>query len=263
MSSRASATLAIAAFSLFVPSARAQTRPEHFGGAEGTMTIPAAFFAGLPAPGTNGFSFYGYPGFPGGGVGGQTPPLELPNGAEITQLCFVAFDDSWHAAASMTLVAWEYPRIGTTTPTPTQTLATTTTGYGEMPGMSTFCAPLAAPIRVKSFGDLNGDGVPGWTGYALGGSMFYGPMGGAQEMFGSVSIGAAIVVWRRAVSPAPAVARFTDVPTTHPQFRFVEALVASGIASGCTADRFCPDTALTRGNMAQFLATALGLHFPN
>ena len=262
MSPRTSAAVAIVVFSLAVPSAHAQNRPEHFGGVEGTMTIPAAFFAGLPAPGANGFSSYAYPGFPGGGVSGQTP-LQLPNGSEITQLCFVAYDDSWHAASSLTLVAWEYPRIGTTTPTSRQTLATATSGYGEMPGMSTFCAPLAAPIRVKSFGDLNANGVPGWTGYSLWGSMFYGPMGGMTPTFGSVSFGAAIVVWRRAVSPAPALARFTDVPTTHPQFRFVEALVASGIANGCTADRFCPDVALTRSQMALFLAAALGLHFPN
>lgn len=35
------------------------------------------------------------------------------------------------------------------------------------------------------------------------------------------------------VSPAPAVATFSDVPTSHPFFRFIEALVASGITAGC------------------------------
>jgi hypothetical protein len=65
------------------------------------------------------------------------------------------------------------------------------------------------------------------------------------------------------VSPAPAVARFTDVPTGHPFFRFVEALAASGITAGCGGTDFCPDDPLTRGQMAVFLAVALGLHFPN
>jgi hypothetical protein len=65
------------------------------------------------------------------------------------------------------------------------------------------------------------------------------------------------------VSPAPAVASFGDVPTNHPFFRFIEALKASGITSGCQSSPplYCPDQALTRGQMAVFLSTALGLHF--
>jgi hypothetical protein len=67
--------------------------------------------------------------------------------------------------------------------------------------------------------------------------------------------------WRRQVSPAPAVATFTDVPVGHPQFRFVEALVSSGITGGCGGGNFCPDQGLTRGQMAVFLSVALGLDF--
>jgi hypothetical protein len=70
------------------------------------------------------------------------------------------------------------------------------------------------------------------------------------------------LTWSRQVSPAPATARFADVPTTHPMFRFVEALAAAGITGGCTANTFCPDAPLTRGQMAVFLSVALGLHFP-
>ncbi len=71
--------------------------------------------------------------------------------------------------------------------------------------------------------------------------------------------------WRRAVSPAPAVASFNDVPTSHPFFQFIEALKASGITGGCQASPplYCPDAPLTRGQMAVFLAKALGLHWPN
>ena len=66
------------------------------------------------------------------------------------------------------------------------------------------------------------------------------------------------------VSPPPATATFpNDVPTTHPIYRFVEALAAAGITGGCGAGAFCPDQPVTRGQMAVFLATALGLHFPN
>jgi hypothetical protein len=73
----------------------------------------------------------------------------------------------------------------------------------------------------------------------------------------------ATIWYRLQVSPAPAVASFTDVPTTHPQFRFIEALVASGVTGGCGGGNYCPDANLTRGQMAVFLAVALGLHFPN
>ena len=67
--------------------------------------------------------------------------------------------------------------------------------------------------------------------------------------------------WKRQVSPAPGTATFGDVPTTHLFFQYVEALAASGITSGCGGGNFCPDAAVTRGQMAVFLAKALGLHW--
>jgi hypothetical protein len=74
----------------------------------------------------------------------------------------------------------------------------------------------------------------------------------------------ATVWYRLQVSPPPSTASFpNDVPTTHPLFRFVEALAAAGISGGCGAGSFCPDAPLTRGQMAVFLSVALGLHFPN
>ena len=72
------------------------------------------------------------------------------------------------------------------------------------------------------------------------------------------------VRWHRSVSPPPAEASFNDVPTSHPFFQFVEALKASGITGGCgDGTIYCPDSPLTRGQMAVFLAKALGLHWPN
>jgi hypothetical protein len=72
------------------------------------------------------------------------------------------------------------------------------------------------------------------------------------------------VGWQRQVSPPPAVATFpNDVPTTHPYFQFVEALAAAGVTAGCAPQSFCPTNPITRGEMAVFLAAALGLHFSN
>ena len=67
--------------------------------------------------------------------------------------------------------------------------------------------------------------------------------------------------WMRQVSPAPATATYLDVPTTHAFFQYIEALSAAGITSGCGSGNFCPDAAVTRGQMAVFLAKALGLHW--
>jgi hypothetical protein len=70
--------------------------------------------------------------------------------------------------------------------------------------------------------------------------------------------------WRRQVSAAPLNATFpNDTPTTHPYFRFIEALAASGITAGCAPGFFCPNNPITRGEMAVFLSVALGLHSPN
>lgn len=77
------------------------------------------------------------------------------------------------------------------------------------------------------------------------------------------SLRAVRVFYRKAVSPAPPTATFNDVPTSSGQFRFVEALAAAGITGGCGNGNFCPDSALTRGQMAVFLSVALGLFWAN
>ena len=41
-----------------------------------------------------------------------------------------------------------------------------------------------------------------------------------------------------------------------------QALVSSGVTGGCGAGNYCPDAPLTRGQMATFLAKALGLAWP-
>ena len=71
----------------------------------------------------------------------------------------------------------------------------------------------------------------------------------------------AVIAYRLQVSPAPGTATFGDVPKSHPFFRYVEALAAAGVTGGCGGGNFCPDAPLTRGQMAVFLAKALGLQW--
>ena len=131
-----------------------------------------------------------------------------------------------------------------------------------------------------------GAGFPDSTTFASGGST-----GTPLDTFGVITLPAGVVIanqnchydlrlvwaaagntlrlykaaaqWRRQVSPAPPTATFNDVPVGHPQRQFIEALFAAGITGGCGANTYCPDATLTRGQMAVFLATALGLHWPN
>jgi hypothetical protein len=79
----------------------------------------------------------------------------------------------------------------------------------------------------------------------------------------STQLRGAYIGYRLQISPAPASPTFGDVPTTHLYFRAIEALAASGVTGGCGNGNFCPNQNLTRGEMAAFLARALGLHFPN
>jgi hypothetical protein len=80
---------------------------------------------------------------------------------------------------------------------------------------------------------------------------------------GSDLLTGAIVSYQLEVSPAPGAATFNDVPTNHPFFQYIEALAASGITGGCGSGNYCPDAPLTRGQMAVFLAKALGLYWNN
>ena len=67
--------------------------------------------------------------------------------------------------------------------------------------------------------------------------------------------------WQRQVSTPPGSPTFNDVPASDGAYPFIEALAASGITAGCGGGNFCPDTPLTRRQMAVFLAKALGLYW--
>lgn len=121
---------------------------------------------------------------------------------------------------------------------------TTVGTTGATPGCSFFFVPVTTPFTMDNFNT----------------SLYI------FVNYGSTSSTNRVILfrvnYRLQVSPAPATATFpNDVPTTHPLFRFVEAMAAAGITGGCGAGAYCPDSPLTRGQMAVFFSTALGLHF--
>jgi hypothetical protein len=79
---------------------------------------------------------------------------------------------------------------------------------------------------------------------------------------GSTQLSAVRAYYQLEVSPAPDVQTFLDVPKTNPYYQFVEALAVSGITAGCGGGNYCPDSPVTRGQLAAFLAKALGLFWP-
>ncbi len=61
------------------------------------------------------------------------------------------------------------------------------------------------------------------------------------------------------VPPPPSGTVFGDVPAGHWAGAFIEALAAEGITGGCGAGRYCPDSPVTRAEMAVFLTLTFGL----
>ena len=63
----------------------------------------------------------------------------------------------------------------------------------------------------------------------------------------------------------PANPTFTDVPTWHPAYAWIEALVASGMTAGCNLNppQFCPDDPISKAAAAKFLVTGMGWNEDN
>lgn len=80
---------------------------------------------------------------------------------------------------------------------------------------------------------------------------------------GSTKLAGGEVWWHRTVSTGPATSDFLDVPTSDPRYNFIEAIFGAGITAGCGGGNYCPDQPVTRGQMAVFIAKALGLYWPN
>jgi hypothetical protein len=59
--------------------------------------------------------------------------------------------------------------------------------------------------------------------------------------------------------PAATGTIFTDVPSTYWDAAWIEALAADGITSGCGSGNYCPESSVTRDQMAVFLVRTFGL----
>jgi len=62
--------------------------------------------------------------------------------------------------------------------------------------------------------------------------------------------------------PTPTRQTFFDVPSTRQSYPFIEDFAQRGITSGCGGGNYCPDSAVTREQMAIFIERALGVFSP-
>jgi hypothetical protein len=60
-------------------------------------------------------------------------------------------------------------------------------------------------------------------------------------------------------TPPPATGVFADVPTNYWSAAWIEQLAAEGITGGCGNGNYCPNTIVTRAQMAVFLVTTFDL----
>ena len=60
-------------------------------------------------------------------------------------------------------------------------------------------------------------------------------------------------------APPAATGMFSDVPANDPFAKWIEQLAREGVTSGCGGGKYCPSTAVTRGQMAAFLSKTFKL----
>jgi hypothetical protein len=174
--------------------------------------------------------------------------VPVPEGAQLQEFRWWAFDDAAHD--DLIFNVYETCQPGSSGGAP----ATTLIGDSESSGVTGHQSGTA------SLGNLMANNLS--CAYTVQVRFFQSPT--TTCLGPSLAVHRMRIEWLRQVSPAPAVAAFTDVPTSHPYFRHIEALFDSGITSGCqmAPPMYCPERAITRGEMAVFLAKALGLHWP-
>jgi hypothetical protein len=170
-----------------------------------------------------------------GGLGVFMAGLHLPEGAVVSVIEIAACDTN-----SSDLYAKFEAALKTGAYVPPPGIATTT----GSPGCVVVSDSSFTPWTVNN----------ATTYYTV--EIGFGVASDATLTLNSVRVG-----YKLQVSPDPSTATFADVPVGHPFHRFVEALYASGITGGCGGGNFCPDAPVTRGQMAVFLAGALGLHW--
>jgi S-layer homology domain len=172
--------------------------------------------------------------------------LHLPSGALLVSIELDYWDFSTTGEVIASLWECNYDGLGCSVPLSScGGDITICSGVGEAPGVSYTVA------------DISGAGIQVNNQYNR-----YFVLAGNTTTDANTQISRISVGYKLQVSPATGPPTFNDVQPSNPQFQFVEALVAAGITAGCGGGNYCPNNPVTRGQIAVFLAKALGLQWP-
>jgi S-layer homology domain len=180
----------------------------------------------------NGYRYFGAPGVPY-----MAAPVTLPPGSRIDTITVSYCSET---AGDLVFTLWDSGQGGA----------------GNLLIGHAIYSSAGCTSLTSGFGGTNYDAAIGHPLYLV---VFFA--GGGWE--GATKFNDVTISFQRKVSPPPAQASFTDVPTTDFGFQFIEALAASEITGGCGGGKYCPDSPISRRQMAIFLAKALGLHWPD
>ncbi len=231
-------------------------RPETFGTSRVTyVEVPSIAFQPLYSAQTFTTANFGLgPRWTTSGSHDLLAPLNLPAGARIVYLELDYVDTTAVSQVYGSLAACSYMMDNCSLH------PVTATGPVDCQVAGFICSGESAASGPGSLtADLTGDGLTVSTF-----TQSYFLIAEPQTSDGSTQIAGMIVGYVLQVSPAPALASFNDVPSNDFGFQYIEALKLSGITGGCQAvpPLFCPDSFVTRRQMAIFLAKALGLQWP-
>jgi len=216
--------------------------PNVFGTQTNILQIPASSFVPWGGAWDVVYDSMGYVHRSGGGAMWAT--VTLPAGANIQWLDLYYYDTSAGSDITATLRAYYGGDFWGTVPNYIDIASVSSSGSGGY-----------------------GYAVSSYFSHTVNNDVAYG--GGYQYTVnvvlpvgdGSLGFKGVDLWWNRQISPAPATATFSDVPTSHPFFQEIEALAASGITTGYSDGTFRPNNYVTRQALAAYLARALGLHW--
>jgi len=174
-------------------------------------------------------------------VGGEfNHAVNLPSGAQVLGVTLFSYDGNGVQNVQFVFNRWAGTVVGFTA---TELLSTATS---EAPGYQRGYYTVVETIR---------NAAPG------GEIRMYELRVSLPAADSALRFGGAVVWYQLQISPASLLPTFSDVPHGYWAYVQIEALAASGITAGCGGGNYCPESTVTRAEMAVFLAKALGLHW--
>jgi hypothetical protein len=101
------------------------------------------------------------------GDGGFLAPFALPANSRVHEICAFAYDDTPANELSLIVAYTELGDADRPAITGGRVDTYVTTGLGETPGYQRLCSTPIPELVLRTYGDVNGDGVPGWLTWSI------------------------------------------------------------------------------------------------